>query len=223
MDTIFPPIQPFVPVRGTDAVFPVRRIFCIGFNYASHNREMERKADAKPVFFAKPADAVVWADARRGDQAPVIPYPLATKDFHHEVELVVALGEGASVYGHAVGIDLTRRDLQHDAKDNGAPWDMAKGFDHSAPIGDIVRVADAIPAPDAAIWLKRDEQEKQNGRLSEMITRVPDILSALAGFVELKAGDLIFTGTPEGVGPLQPGSHVRAGIAGLGEVAFAIG
>ncbi len=233
MDYVLPPHpQPFVPVRGTDAVFPVHRIWCIGFNYASHNQEMGRAADVKPVFFSKPADAVVWADARRGDDAPAIPYAQATTDLHYEVELVAALGKGgkdiaaadaaALIYGYAVGIDLTRRDLQNDAKQNGAPWDMAKGFDHSAPTGDIVRAQDVALADDARIWLTLNGETRQDGTLSQMIVKLPDIIAALSTFVELKAGDLIFSGTPEGVGPLARGDKLRAGIAGLSEVALGI-
>jgi fumarylpyruvate hydrolase len=238
MDTVFPASPaPFVPVRGTDAVFPVRHIWCTGYNYTSHNVEMGRVEDIKPVFFSKPGDAVVWADARRcnfgrGDTPAQIPYAQATLNFHYEVELVVAIGKAGKnlsiadapglIYGYAVGLDLTRRDLQNDAKENGSPWDMAKGFDHSAPIGDIVRAVDVKLAEQARIWLTLNDETKQDSDLSRMIVKVPEIIATLSRFVELKPGDLIYTGTPDGVGPLAAGDTVKAGIAGLGEVILGI-
>ena len=233
MDTVFPASPaPFVPVRGTDAVFPVRRIWCIGFNYASHNLEMGRPEDIKPVFFSKPGDAVVWADARREDSIAEIPYAQATDNLHYEVELVVALGKAGKdisiaaaptlIYGYATGIDLTRRDMQNSAKESGSPWDLAKGFDHSAPIGDIVRAEDVSISAASRIWLTLNDEIRQDSTLDRMIVKVPEIIATLSRFVVLRPGDLIFTGTPNGVGPVNVGDTVRAGIAGLGEISLTI-
>jgi fumarylpyruvate hydrolase len=204
-----------IAIAGETARFPVRRIFCVGQNYADHAREMggdpERQA---PFFFTKPADAAV--------PGGTLPFPPRTSDLHHEVELVVALGTGgadiaptdakALIFGHAVGLDLTRRDLQAEAKKIGRPWDMAKGFDNSAPIAPLTRGA---PPTDSAIALAIDGAPRQQGRLSNMIWKIDEIIAILSGFVELKAGDLIFTGTPAGVGPIRPGETVVGTIEGL--------
>ncbi len=214
---------PTVAIAGSRERFPVRRIFCVGQNYADHAREMgsdpERQA---PFFFTKPADAVVASGMR-------LPYPTCTTDLHHEVELVIALGEGGSnvalqsapalIFGYAVGIDLTRRDLQAAAKKAGRPWDMAKGFDHSAPMGPLTR---AVPPPTAAIALTIDGNVRQAGDLQDMIWSVADVIAILSTYVAVAAGDLIFTGTPAGVGPIRRGESVRGTIAGVEpvEVAF---
>jgi len=219
-----PPRQPSVLVHGDGLRFPVRRIFCVGRNYADHVREMGNDPRSEPpIFFTKPADAVVESGA-------TIAYPQATSNLHHEVELVVAIGKaGASidensalehVWGHAVGVDLTRRDLQADAKKAGAPWDAAKAFDNSAPIGAIVRAAGAF-AP-ARIALAVNDTMKQDASTAEMIWSVPEIVVALSRVWTLQPGDLIFTGTPSGVGPLQRGDAVRAEIAGLPPLTFSI-
>jgi fumarylpyruvate hydrolase len=215
---------PTIAIAGRDARFPVRRIYCVGQNYADHAREMGSDPDRQqPFFFAKPADAVVASGV-------VLPFPARTVDLHHEVELVVALGGGgtdidagdadALIYGHAVGLDLTRRDLQAEAKKAGRPWDMAKGFDHSAPIGPL-----SIGAPPraGAITLTIDGDVRQSGDLAQMIRSVPEIIAALSTYVTLAAGDLIFTGTPSGVGPIRRGEAVRGTIAGLApiEIRFA--
>lgn len=213
------PRVPAVPVEGTDDTFPVRRIFCVGRNYAAHAREMGANPDAEPpFFFTKPADAIVPGG---GD----VPYPPATGDLHHEVEMVVAIGKGGAdiaaevaldhVYGYAVGIDLTRRDLQAAAKKGGKPWDMAKGFDASAPLS-AIRPTSRIGHPDAgAVTLAVDGETRQSGDLADMIWSVPAMIAYLSTLVILAPGDLIFTGTPEGVGPVQRGQSMAAEVAGV--------
>lgn len=219
--TITPPT---VAIAGTTDRFPVRRIFCVGQNYADHAREMGSDPDRQePFFFSKPADAVV-------ENGSTLPFPPQTDDLHHEVELVIALGKGgkdiavedaaAMIFGAGVGIDLTRRDLQAAAKKAGRPWDMAKGFDRSAPVGALTA---GIPASKGGIALAVDGETRQSGDLSMMIRSVPEIIATLSTFVELAPGDLIFTGTPAGVGPIQRGQAVRATIDGFEplEVTFA--
>lgn len=217
MDYIFPPPPvPSLPVLGQAARFPLRRVFCVGRNYAEHAREMGHDpAREPPFFFQKPADAVVESGA-------AIPYPPATADLHHEAELVVAIGRGgaeideasalAHVFGYAAGNDLTRRDLQAEAKAAGRPWDMAKGFDRSAVIGAILP-GQAVPA--GAIRCLVDGALRQEGRLSDMIWPVPAILAALSRLVELRPGDLVMTGTPAGVGPIRRGETCVVEIDGL--------
>jgi fumarylpyruvate hydrolase len=215
---ISPPATPSVAVAGTDKRFPVHRIYCIGLNYADHIREMGGDpADVPPVFFMKPADAVV------ANGAP-IPYPPATTNFHYEIELVVAIGRGGRelapeqapghVFGYAAGNDLTRRDLQKAAKGRGEPWDTAKGFDHSAPVGTI-RPAGLGHLARGRIWLSVNGDTRQQSDISQMVWNVPHIIAALSKLYELQPGDLIFTGTPSGVGPLKPGDRVEGGIEGL--------
>jgi fumarylpyruvate hydrolase len=214
-----PAAVPTVEVAGAGVRFPVRRIYCVGRNYADHVREMgsDPKRDP-PIFFAKPADAVV------ANGAPV-PYPPQTTNLHHEIELVVALGHGGRdiaaaralehVYGYAVGNDLTRRDLQAAAKNLGAPWDAAKGFDHSAPISAIRQASEVGHPVSGAIWLEVNGEPRQRANLSEMIWSVPEILAVLSSYFELQPGDLIFTGTPAGVGPVARGDSIVGGIDGL--------
>jgi len=212
------PAQPSVEVKGTADRFPVRRIFCVGRNYAAHAREMGNDDREPPFFFTKPADAVVPNNAS-------VPYPPRTANFHHEVELVVALAAGGAnvsadkanslIYGYAVGIDLTRRDLQSDARDHGRPWDVSKGFDRSAPMGAITPIRTSGIIERARIWLNVNGKPRQDADVSEMTWKVPEIIAELSTFFELAAGDLIFTGTPAGVGPLVRGDGVEAGIAGL--------
>jgi fumarylpyruvate hydrolase len=219
------PERPVLPIHGTEDVFPVRRVYCVGRNYAAHAREMGADAREPPFFFAKPGDAVV-------PPGGAVPYPPATADLHHEVELVVAIGRAGTavsaaeapglVHGLAVGVDLTRRDLQAEAKRLGRPWDMAKGFDASAPIGGLRTVAD-FPLPDAGrITLSVDGVLRQDGDLSDMIWPVPEILAHLSALVTLRPGDLIMTGTPEGVGRLERGQTVRAEVAGLPVLTFSL-
>ena len=214
-----PPPQPAVPVRGGTGLFPVRRIYCVGRNYAAHAREMGSDPDREPpFFFAKPGDAVVPGG---GD----IPYPPDTADLHHEVELVLAIGRGGAdivperaldhLYGYAVGIDLTRRDRQAEAKKAARPWDVAKGFDRSAPISLIRPVAAGGHLSVGAIRFAVNGQVRQSGDLSDMIWSPAEIVAALSRSFELAPGDLIFTGTPEGVGPLNRGETALASIEGL--------
>jgi fumarylpyruvate hydrolase len=216
-----PPPQASVPVAG-GGLFPVRRIFCVGRNYAEHVREMggnpEREA---PFFFTKPADAVVTGGAD-------MPYPTRTENLHHEMELVVAIGTGgtdipvagalAHVFGYAAGLDMTRRDLQNEAKNTRRPWDMSKGFDRSAPIGDIVPAA-ALPDPTRGkIELKVNGAVRQTSDLSQMIWSVAETIAYLSGLVRLAPGDLIFTGTPEGVGAVSRGDLLEGLVEGVGTV-----
>ncbi len=215
-----PPDQPALDVFGTTARFAVRRIYCVGRNYADHAREMGHDPDAEPpFFFQKPGSALVPSPAR-------LPYPPATADLHHEAELVVALGSGgadltpdqarACIFGYAAGNDLTRRDLQAQAKAARRPWDMAKGFDHSAVIGAITPDWRAI-SPDAAITAQVNGDLRQSARLSDMIWPVPELLSHLSRLVTLAPGDLVMTGTPAGVGPFGRGDTCTVSIAGLGD------
>lgn len=219
---VFPPAVTAIPTSD-GAQFPVRRVYCVGRNYAEHAREMGHDPnEAPPFFFGKPADALVPDNAD-------MPYPSHTTDLHHEVELVVALGGGGSdipvedaltyVWGYAVGIDMTRRDVQAAAKKGGRPWDMAKGFDHSAPIGPLVPAMNLGAHPASGrISLKVNGELRQSGDISEMIWDLAHIISHLSGWVELKRGDLIFTGTPAGVGAVVRGDQLEAEIAGLGTV-----
>lgn len=211
--------QPTIEIAGSAQLFPVHRIYCVGRNYEAHVREMGNDPQREPpCFFMKPADAVV------PNGAPV-PYALRTSNLHHEVELVVAIGAGGRaiqarsaldhVFGYAVGNDLTRRDLQAAAKDKGLPWDVAKGFDHSAPITAIRTVADAGHLSSGRIWLEVNGHKRQDANLAEMIWSVAEIIAELSSLYELQPGDLIFTGTPAGVGPVQRGDSIVAGIDGL--------
>jgi fumarylpyruvate hydrolase len=212
------PAQPSVEVRGSRDRFPVRRIFCVGRNYAAHAREMGNDDREPPFFFTKPADAVVASGS-------TVPYPPRTANFHHEAELVVALGGGGAsipagkanslIYGYAVGIDLTRRDLQSESKDNGRPWDTSKAFDRSAPLGAIRPVSAGGIIESARIWLSVNGKMKQDSNVAEMTWKVPEIIAELSTLFELAPGDLIFTGTPAGVGPLVRGDAIEAGIEGL--------
>ena len=207
---------PTIAISGSEQRFPVHRIYCVGRNYAEHAREMGHDPKTEtPFFFSKPADAVVSG-------ARALPFPPRTAELHHEVELVVALHQrgvnvgvadaAAMIFGYAVGIDLTRRDLQAEAKKSGRPWDMAKGFDHSAPIGPL---ALGVPPASGAISLSIDGQVRQSGDLKDMIWSVAEIIAALSTYVDVAPGDLIFTGTPAGVGQIQRGQSVRAEIAGI--------
>ena len=218
----------WLPVRlavADGGLFPVRNVWCVGRNYADHAREMGvDPGRSRPVFFAKPAQAVC--------QTRKIGYPPETTDLHHEVELVVGLREGgrdlersqaeAAIFGYAVGVDLTRRDIQSRAKQQGHPWEMSKGFDQSGPVGTMLPATAWQPASDAAIRLLADGQIRQEARLGDMLWSVPDLLCELSRTVTLAAGDLVFTGTPAGVAALLPGQQVRASIDGLPELCFEI-
>jgi fumarylpyruvate hydrolase len=217
---------PGVAIDQSEQQFPVHRIYCVGRNYAEHAREMGADpVKEAPFFFCKPNDAVI-------PHGSTIPYPSITKNFHHEVELVVALKSGGVdikpeaalglVFGYAVGVDLTRRDLQQAAKDKGRPWDVGKAFDQSAPIGALRSVASAGHIPQAAITISVNGAVKQSSDVKDMIWNVPDIIAHLSGLFELKVGDLIYTGTPAGVGPLVKGDRVEARVAGLPPLDFSI-
>jgi fumarylpyruvate hydrolase len=209
--------RPTVAVAGGTPAFPVRRIFCVGRNYAEHSREMgATDLKAPPFFFAKPAEAVVASGG-------VVPFPGRTADLHHEIELVVALAGPRKIFGYAAGIDLTRRDVQAQMKKEGKPWDTAKGFEHSAPISSIARAADVGHPARGRIWLEVNGQSRQDGDIADMIWGVPEILAELATWFETQAGDLVFTGTPAGVGPLLPGDRVRGGVDGVGVLEVTMG
>lgn len=218
-----PPPIPVVPVLWEDAVFPVRRILCVGRNYAAHRAEMGGDDRDPPFFFAKPADAIVTPGAD-------VDFPSVTADLHHEIELVVALGAGGTdvpvdqaldlVFGYAVGFDLTRRDLQAVAKDKGHPWDASKGFDQSAPISAIRRWRG--PAPQGRISATVNGQSRQDAVVSDMIWNVAEIIAQASRLWRLAPGDLIFTGTPEGVGPIARGDRVEGAVDGVGELSFQV-
>ncbi|WP_183253884.1 fumarylacetoacetate hydrolase family protein [Brevundimonas basaltis] len=210
---LFPPAPtPSLPISGRTGRLPVRRILCVGQNYAAHAREMGHER-AEPFFFSKPADALV------ADGADPL-FPLATVDLHHEVELVCAIGGDGGIAGWAVGCDLTRRDLQAAAKAKGRPWDAAKGFDQSAPCGALT--LGALPDPAAPITLTVNGETRQSGRLNDMVWAPGEILAKARTLWDVRPGDLIFTGTPEGVGPLQPGDRVEASIGGLEPLHFTL-
>ncbi|WP_419253655.1 fumarylacetoacetate hydrolase family protein [Caulobacter sp. ErkDOM-YI] len=220
----FPPhAVPVVPVEGSSEVFPVRRILCVGRNYAAHAREMGGDTRDPPFFFAKPADAVVPLPT-------TVPYPSATADLHHEIELVAALKAGGEnltpeqaidlVFGYAVGVDLTRRDLQNAAKAKGHPWEAGKAFDASAPIS-AIRPMSGLP-PQGAIFLSVNGVEKQRGEIADMIWNVAEVIAKASQLWRLEAGDLIFTGTPEGVGAIVRGDRVEGEVEGVGKLSFTL-
>jgi len=221
-----PPPAPSVAVAGTAARFPVRRIFCVGRNYAAHAREMGKDPEREPpFFFTKPADTVV-------DTGSAVPYPPDTKDFHYEIELIVAIGRDGAfvptdnalelVWGYGVGIDLTRRDLQLAARDKGRPWDWGKAFDQSAPLAPLHQVTSFGHPRSGRIWLAVNGQVRQDADISELIWDIPEIISILSQSIALRRGDIIMTGTPAGVGPIVIGDAVTGGIDGLGEIAIDI-
>jgi len=211
-----------LPVVESNKAFPVGRIYCVGRNYAEHAREMGHDPDREPpFFFMKPADAIVPSGA-------TIPYPQVTKDLHHEIEMIVAIGKGGSdipvekaldhVFGYGVGLDMTRRDLQGEAKKMGRPWEMGKAFDNSAPCTALKTVAMAGHPAKGAIWLKINGQVKQKGDLSELIWNVPETISYLSKLVTLRPGDIIMSGTPAGVGPVQRGDKLEGHVDGVGDL-----
>ena len=226
MSYVFPPAPaPSVPVVGTEAQFPVHRIYCVGRNYEEHAKEMGFTGREPPFFFMKPADAIVVAPP--GATTP-LPYPSLTTNLHHEIELVVAIGKGGKniaavdalshIYGYAVGLDMTRRDLQNDMKKQGRPWSIGKGFDHSAPIGPITPAAQAGDVGKAGIWLQVNGVDRQRSNVTQLIWNIAETIEHLSAAWELQPGDLIYTGTPEGVSAVVTGDVLEGGVDGLGSI-----
>ena len=229
MDFVFPTTPATVPVHGSSAYFPVHRIYCVGQNYDAHAKEMGATGRAEPFFFMKPADAVMpVADNECG----TMPYPSQTQNLHHEIELVVAIGKTGThidvndapdfVWGYAVGLDMTRRDLQAESKAQGRPWSTAKGFDFSAPISPITPIAQCGWLSSAAISLEVNGVRKQDSNIDQLIWNVAEVIATLSTFFTLKEGDLIFTGTPAGVGAVVKGDLMRGEIAGLGNLQVSV-
>lgn len=230
MNTVIPahPVAA-IPVNGSDAVFPVRRVYCVGRNYAEHAKEMGFTGREDPFFFNKPADALLTvAEGQTG----TMPYPPKTSNLHYEIELVVALDKGGRdltveqaaecVWGYAIGLDMTRRDLQGEAKKQGRPWEVGKAFDQSAPIGPLYPRDQVGTLDSGAISLSVNGTVKQSSDLTQMIWNIAESIAYLSGLFELKAGDIIFTGTPEGVGPVVAGDTLVGAVAGLGELRIKI-
>lgn len=227
----FPPEpQVAVPIAGTDALFPVRRLYCVGRNYAAHAREMGFDPDREPpFFFCKPDNSIVVAPP---GQTVEFPYPPQSGNVHHEIELVVAIGRGGRdipvdqalqhVFGYAVGLDMTRRDLQFKMRDKGRPWELGKAFDHSAPIGLIHAAADIGHPASGAIWLQIDGADRQRSDVNALIWSVPEVIANLSTYFELQPGDLVYTGTPEGVGPVERGQTMVGGLDRLGEISVRV-
>lgn len=226
MTYTFEPPAPVTLPTSRGQAFPVHRIYCVGRNYADHAIEMGHDPDREPpFFFCKPADAIV-------QDGMTFPYPKSTEDLHHEVELVIALGEGGTnipvdkaashIFGYAVGVDLTRRDLQKIAKQSGRPWDTAKAFDRSAPCSAIHPVSETGHPAQGMILLAVNDETRQEGDIAAMIWKGPEIVGYLSGLFDLQPGDLIFTGTPAGVGPVKPGDRVHAEVEGIGTLDFSI-
>ena len=223
---IQPPAQASLPVAGSDQQFPVRRLYCVGRNYAAHAREMGFDPDREPpFFFCKPADSVV--PVAKG-KVLELDYPVETSNYHYEIELVVAIGKGGRdipqeqanehVWGYAVGLDMTRRDRQMQMREMGRPWELGKAFDRSAPIGPLHPASEVGHPQHAGIWLQVNGSDKQRSDIDKLIWSVPETIAYLSRFFELQPGDLIMTGTPEGVGPVIKGDLMVGGVDGLGEI-----
>ena len=224
MSYVFAPSAPVaVPVAGRPEQFPVHRIYCVGRNYEEHAKEMGFTGREPPFFFLKPADAaLVVPEGQTGS----LPYPSLTKNFHHEIELVVAIGKGGKniaaadafdhVFGYAIGLDMTRRDLQNEMKKQGRPWSIGKGFDHSAPIGPILPKEQAGDIENAEIWLKVNGADRQRSTVAKLIWNIAETIEHLSAAWELQPGDLIYSGTPEGVAAVVAGDVLEGGVAGLG-------
>ncbi len=220
-----PPATVSVPVMGESRAFPVHRIYCVGRNYEEHAKEMGFTGREPPFFFLKPADALVVVAA---GQTGTMPYPSQTSNLHHEIELVVAIGKGGKniaaadalshIYGYAVGLDMTRRDLQNDMKKQGRPWSIGKGFDHSAPIGPITPAALAGDVAHAEIYVQVNGQDRQRSHVSQLIWNIAETIEHVSAAWELQPGDLIYTGTPEGVGAVVAGDTMVGAVSGLGEL-----
>ena len=220
-----PPAPVAVPIAGRPELFPVHHIYCVGRNYEDHAKEMGFTGREPPFCFMKPADAIlVVAEGETGS----LPYPSLTKNFHHEIELVVAIGKGGKniakadamqhVFGYAVGLDMTRRDLQNEMKKQGRSWSIGKGFDHSAPIGPIVPAAQAGDVENAEIWLSVNGTDRQRSVVTKLIWNIAETIEILSSAWELQAGDLIYSGTPEGVGAVVAGDLMEGGVAGVGSL-----
>ena len=224
MSYVFAPPAPVaVPVAGRPEQFPVHRIYCVGRNYEEHAKEMGFTGREPPFFFLKPADAaLVVPEGQTGS----LPYPSLTKNFHHEIELVVAIGKGGKniaaadafdhVFGYAIGLDMTRRDLQNEMKKQGRPWSIGKGFDHSAPIGPILPKEQAGDIENAEIWLTVNGADRQRSTVSKLIWNIAETIEHLSAAWELQPGDLVYSGTPEGVAAVVAGDVLEGGVAGLG-------
>ena len=221
------PAQPSLAVQGSEDRFPIRRIFCVGRNYEAHAREMGKDPTREaPFFFTKPADAAL-------DTPCTIAYPKLTENLHHEIELVIAIGKEGSdiaedevmdhVWGAAVGLDMTRRDLQTEAKNAGRPWDWGKAFDQSAPIGAIKPIGDVPSISEGRIWLAVNGETRQDADLSDLIWSVREHVATLSRAMHLRPGDLVMTGTPAGVGSVGPGDLITGGVEGIGELEVKIG
>ena len=230
MNYTFAPAAPVsVPVVDQNTEFPVHRIYCVGRNYEEHAKEMGGTGREAPFFFMKPADALLYAAPGATAQ---MPYPTLTANLHHEIELVVAIGTGGRhiaaadahqhIFGYAVGLDMTRRDLQNDMKKQGRPWSIAKGFDHSAPIGPITPAAQAPAIEQAAITLSVNGASRQSSTVTQLIWNIAETIEQLSNAWELKAGDLIFTGTPAGVGAVVAGDVMHGEVAGLCGIRVAV-
>lgn len=220
------PTLPTLPVRGTSDVFPVHRIYCVGRNYAAHAVEMGHDPTREdPFFFQKNPDTLVLSGGE-------FPYPDKSSDVHHEIELVLALGKGGKdipleqaldhVYGYAVGIDMTRRDLQGVMKKMGRPWEIGKAFEHSAPCSEVVPASSSGHPDQGRIWLEINGELRQEGDLNQLIWKIPEMITYLSGLFTLQAGDLIYTGTPSGVGPVNRGDKLSGGVAGIGEISITV-
>jgi fumarylpyruvate hydrolase len=221
-----PPAVPALPIRGKDGLFPIHRIYCVGRNYAAHAVEMGGDPDKEPpFFFQKNPDNLLVGGGK-------FPYPPASNDVHHEMELVIALHKGGKdipvesaldhVYGYAAGLDMTRRDLQGEAKKAGRPWEVGKAFEQSAPCGELVAAEDIGHPTEGAIWLDINGERRQTGDLNQLIWKVPEVVSYLSGLFELQPGDLIFTGTPSGVGAVERGDKLHGHIDGIGDIAVEV-
>lgn len=231
MSYVFEPQAPVtLAVAGSEQKYPVRRVYCVGRNYAAHAREMGFDPDREPpFFFCKPADAVVSVAY---EQELELPYPAETSNYHYEIELVAAIGKGGSnisleqandhVYGYAVGLDMTRRDLQMKMREMGRPWEIGKAFDASAPIGPLHPAAEIGHPSQAGLWLQVNGEDKQRSDIDKLIWSIPETISYLSRFFELQPGDLIMTGTPEGVGPVVTGERMSGGVEGLGVIQVSI-
>jgi fumarylpyruvate hydrolase len=220
------PPSPTVPVRGTDLLFPVNRIFCVGRNYEAHAKEMGMAVDREaPFYFMKSASSVVSSGA-------TVPYAPGTSNLHHEIELVVAIGKPvfcateedapAAIYGYACGLDMTRRDIQFKARDKGRPWDLSKNFENSAVISEIVRVSESGLIQSGDISLSVNKEPRQSGNVSDLIWSVPELIADLSKYYHLQPGDLLYTGTPAGVGPVERGDVITGSIDQVGEIEFTI-